>query len=234
MEKDAPGLLKAVRSVTPNPIRYLVNTHVHRDHVGANRVWAREGALVVAHANVGARLAKDPGGLVAGPHGGLPDLLFGEGDPAQRARMDIHLGGAEFHLLHICAAHTDGDLVFGYPAELVMHMGDLFFHGLLPYVDTGRGGSFDGLAAEMDQLASWLPADVKIIPGHGPMATRKDLLRYRDLLRAVQAHVKAHPGLTPAALAAAFDTAAWPDYKPQPGFVTWESLFASALPVAKP
>jgi len=109
-----------------------------------------------------------------------------------------------------------------------MHMGDLFFNGLLPFVDTESGGSFDGLVAQVDHVAGWVPEGVKIIPGHGPIATRKDLCRYRDLLKAVQAHAKANPALAPAALAAKFDTAAWPDYKPMDGFVTWTSLFGVA------
>jgi glyoxylase-like metal-dependent hydrolase (beta-lactamase superfamily II) len=227
-ERLAPGLLKAVRSVTAKPIKYLVNTHAHGDHVGANVVLEKQVVAIVAHANVRRRMILDQVKLEPAKRGGLPELAFGEEDPAVRARLDIHLGTGEFHLLHLGPGHTDGDVIFGYAQELVMHMGDLFFHGLLPYIDREGGGSFDGLAAQVDSLAGWVPDGVKIIPGHGPVATRKDFLRYRDLLRAVQSHVKAHPDQAPAALAAGFDTGAWPDYKPLEGFVTWESLFAAA------
>jgi glyoxylase-like metal-dependent hydrolase (beta-lactamase superfamily II) len=227
-EAIAPGLLKAVRSVTPKPIRYLVNTHAHPDHVGANVVLEKQVMAIVAHANVRKRMVLAQAKLEPSKRGGLPELAFGEEDPNVRARLDIHLGGADFHLLHMGPGHTDGDIILGYPAERVMHMGDLFFNGILPYVDGESGGSFDGLVAQVDHVAGWIPDDARIIPGHGPVASKKDLQRYRDLLKAVQAHVKAHPGQAPAALAAGFDTQAWPDYKAMPGFVSWESLFAVA------
>ncbi|WP_306598578.1 MBL fold metallo-hydrolase [Geothrix sp. 21YS21S-2] len=220
-EAGAPGLLQAVRTVTDKPVRYLVNTHVHRDHVGANAWMEKQGVTLVAHANVRARLARTQ-------QAGLPAICYGEENPALRARMDLHLGASEFHLLHLAPGHTDGDTIFGYPQELVLAMGDLFFNGALPFIDTQSGGSLDGLVATLDNLATWLPDGTKIIPGHGPVAAKKDLLRLRDFLRALQAHVKAHPDLAPAALAAGFDTAAWADFKPSPGFVSWESLFAGA------
>jgi len=211
-EAIAPGLLKAIRSVTDKPIKYLVNTHGHPDHVGANLVLEKQVMAIVAHANVRRRMVLAQAGLPPAKQGGLPELAFGEEDPAIRARMDIHLGSAEFHLLHAGPGHTDGDIMFGYPQEKVIHMGDLFFNGLLPFIDRDSGGSFDGLVAQIDSVAGWLPEDSKIIPGHGP----------------VQAHARAHPDQAPSALAAGFDTGAWPDCKPMPGFVTWESLFAAA------
>jgi glyoxylase-like metal-dependent hydrolase (beta-lactamase superfamily II) len=107
-------------------------------------------------------------------------------------------------------------------------MGDLFFLGMLPYIDAENGGSFDGLVAQVASVASWIPDDARIIPGHGPVCGKPELARYRDFLLAVQAHVKANPGKDAAALAASFDGAAWPDWKPRPEFVTWESLFSVA------
>ena len=227
-ERIAPGLLAAIRTVTDKPIKYLVNTHAHPDHVGANVVLEKQVMAIVAHANVRKRMILAQAKLDVSKQGGLPELSFGEEDASIRARLDIHLGKAEFHLLHLGPGHTDGDILFGYPQELIMHMGDLFFNGMLPYVDLESGGSFDGLVAQVDKVANFLPEGAKLIPGHGPIASRKDLVRYRDLLKAVQAHVKAHPDQDAAALAAGFDTGAWPDYKPTPGFVTWESLFAVA------
>jgi glyoxylase-like metal-dependent hydrolase (beta-lactamase superfamily II) len=116
----------------------------------------------------------------------------------------------------------------GIPSVLVMHMGDLFFLGMLPYIDAESGGSFDGLAAQVASVASWLPEGARIIPGHGPVCGRKELLRYRDFLQAVQAHVKANPTQDAAALAASFDGNAWPEWKPRADFVTWQTLFSVA------
>lgn len=227
-ERLAPGLLKAIRSVTDKPIRYLVNTHAHPDHVGANLVLEKQVMAIVAHANVRRRMVVAQAKLEPARQGGLPELAFGEEDPRVRGRLDIHLGKAEFHLLHMLPGHTDGDILVGFPAERVIHMGDLFFNGILPYIDTTNGGSFEGLVEQIGQVAAWLPDDARVIPGHGPVCGKKELVRYRDFLRAVQAHAKARPGLDPKGLAASFDREAWSDWKPLPNFVSWENLFAVA------
>jgi len=221
-EKSAPELLKAIRTVTSQPIKYVINTHHHPDHVGANAFFARQGAILVAHANVRKHLlAQDPKAA------GLPELTFGDEDGTQRARMDLHLDALELHLVHFGPAHTDDDVAIGSPADRVLHLGDLFFHGLLPFIDVKSGGSLEGLAAEFDWLASWLPEDVKIIPGHGPLCEKKDLLHHRDFLKAVLLHAKTNPGKSPKELAESFETKAWSDYQPLAGLVTWETLFGA-------
>jgi len=223
-EKSAPELLKAVRTVTQNPIKYLVNTHHHPDHVGANGFFARQGAIIVAHANVRKHLlAQNPK-----TQEGLPELSVGEEDGAKLARLDLHLEDLELHMVHYGLGHTDDDLAIGSPTDKVLHLGDLFFHGLLPFIDKDAGGSLDGLLAEFEWLASWLPEDVKIIPGHGPICGKADLLHHRDFLKAVLAHAKANPAKSPRELADSFDAKAWSDYKPLEGFVTWETLFGAA------
>ena len=227
-EPLVPGLLETVRTVTDKPVKYLINTHVHGDHTGGNRALASQVTAIIAHANVRRRLEAEQAKLPPAQRGGLPELLLGSQDAAEQARLDIHLDDTDLHLVHRGPAHTDGDVIVGVPGTRMLHMGDLFFNGILPFVDTERGGSFDGLVSQLDWLASWVPEDVKIIPGHGPVCGKAQLLRYRDFLKAVQAHVKTHPGLDPRALAAGFDQAAWPGWKPTPTFVTWETLFAAA------
>ncbi|WP_306591417.1 MBL fold metallo-hydrolase [Geothrix sp. 21YS21S-4] len=229
-ERLVPGLVEAVRSVTDKPIKYLINTHAHGDHVGGNVALEKQVSAIIAHANVRKRMETEQAKLEPAKRGGLPELALGSEDPKERARLNIHLDGTEIHLLHLGPGHTDGDVIVGVPAALVMHMGDLFFLGILPYVDLeGGGGSFDGLVAQIASVASWIPDGARIIPGHGPVCGKKELLRYRDFLQAVQAHAKANPGKDAAALAASFDTAAWPEWKPRPDFVTWETLFSAAL-----
>ncbi len=227
-ERLVPGLLAAVRSVTDKPIKYLINTHAHPDHVGGNPALEKLVTAIVAHTNVLKRMETEQAKLEPAKRGGLPELALGSEDATEKARLDIHLDGTGLHLVHAGPGHTDGDVMVGIPAARVLHMGDLFFNGILPFIDTGSGGSFDGLVAQVAWVATWLPEDTRIIPGHGPVCGKKELLRYRDLLLAVQAHVKAHPSLDAKALAASFDTAAWPDWKPMPTFVTWETLFAVA------
>jgi cyclase len=223
-----PGLLDAIASITKKPIKLLVNTHFHLDHVGGNPRLADRVQAIVAHANVPARVVADQEKLAPAERGGLPTLLVGEHDAEKPARLDVRLDGLELHVLHRRAAHTDGDLFVGMPSEHVMHLGDLFFLGMLPFVDVQAGGSFDGLVDTIAWLASWVPDDVKIIPGHGPVCGKKELVRYRDFLAAIQAHARASPGKSSKALAETIDAAAWPEWKPMPTFVTWETLFDAA------
>ena len=227
-ERLVPGLLEAVRSVTDKPIKYLINTHGHGDHVGGNVVLEQQVAAIIAHANVRRKLVTEQAKLDPAKRGGLPELALGSEDAKEKARLDIHLDGTDIHLLHLGPGHTDGDVLVGIPSVLVMHMGDLFFLGMLPYVDGAGGGSFDGLVAQIASVAAWLPEGARIIPGHGPVCGKKELLRYRDLLLAVQSHVKANATKDPVALAAGFDRAAWPEWQPRPDFVTWETLFSVA------
>jgi glyoxylase-like metal-dependent hydrolase (beta-lactamase superfamily II) len=222
----AAGLLETVASITDKPIKILVNTHHHGDHVGGNPVVAAKVQVVLAHANVRRRVEAEQAKLEPARRGGLPGLLVGEQDPERPARLDVRLDGLELHVVHRRAAHTDGDLMVGMPAELVLHAGDLIFLGMLPFVDVkDGGGSFDGLVETIAWLASWVPDDSRIIPGHGPVCGKEELLRYRDFLAALQAHARASPAKSSKALAESFDGAAWPEWKPVPTFVTWETLF---------
>ena len=227
-ERLVPGLLEAVRSITDKPIKYLINTHGHPDHVGGNVVLEKQVSAIIAHANVRKRMLTAQAKLDVAKRGGLPELALGSEDAKERARLNIHLDGTEIHLLHIGPGHTDGDVIVGIPAVLVMHMGDLFFLGMLPYIDTDNGGSFEGLVAQIAAVASWIPEGARIIPGHGPVCGKKELLRYRDFLLAVQAHAKATPTKDAATMAASFDAAAWPEWQPRADFVTWETLFSVA------
>lgn len=227
-ERLAPGLLAAIRTVTDKPIKYLVNTHFHGDHTGANAVLEKQVMAIVAHSTVRARMKTEQAKLEPAKQGGLPELALGDPDPRTRARLNIHLDGTEIHLLHLGPGHTEGDLIVGIPALKVIHMGDTVILGMLPYIDTEGGGSFDGLVSQIEAVASFLPEGAKVIPGHGPVCGRTEFLRYRDFLKAIQAHAKAGPKKTPRELADTFETGAWPEWKPNPRFVTWESLFAAA------
>jgi glyoxylase-like metal-dependent hydrolase (beta-lactamase superfamily II) len=226
-ENILPGLLEAVKSVTDKPIKYLINTHWHGDHTGGNIVLEKQVTAILAHTNVRSRLAKaqeKPGAK----QGGLPEITVGFPDPKEKAYMAIHLGGTEMHLLHQAAGHTDGDLILGLPHSHVMHMGDLFFNGLIPYIDVSSGGNLEGMIANAEGVLAFLPEDAKIIPGHGPVGGKKDLARFRDFLKAVQAHVKANPKMTGKELDAAFDHKAWADFKPLGAFLNYERFFELA------
>ncbi len=221
------SLLAAVRSVTDRPLRWVVNTHYHPDHVGGNAPLEKQVWAIVAHANVRKRLAEGQA-REPGQKGGLPSVTFGEEDPAARARLELHLDDVEIELLHYQAGHTDGDVVVVIPAVHAVHLGDLFFNGRTPVMDLGAGGSLAGMIANVERILAWVPDDAKIIPGHGPVGGKKELARFLDFLVASRDHVAANPGRSGAELAASFDRKAFPEFTDIPPFLDWAGFFELA------
>ena len=167
--------LKKLGSEKP---RFILNTHWHGDHTGGNAVFGGEGTLI-SHTNVLNRLS-------------TPQELFGRTiDPSPKEALPIitfdvslslHFNGEEIKAMHYPNGHTDGDAVIYFKGANVVHMGDDFFSGRFPFVDLGSGGSVQGLTANIQKVVDWLPADVKIIPGHGPLSTIDDLKAYHGML----------------------------------------------------
>lgn len=220
-----PGLLKAVKSVTDKPIKYLINTHHHGDHVGGNLALEKQVQVIVAHTNVRRRMELAQAKLEPVKRGGLPEITFGDADPKIRSVLAINLDGAEIHLAHFGPGHTDGDVLIGIPSAHVMHMGDIFFNGLTPVIDLNSGGSLAGMIANLDAVLSFLPDDSKVIPGHGPVGGKKDVARFRDFLKAVQKHIEANPAKTGKELDDSFDHKAWSDFHDLPPNRTWDKFF---------
>jgi glyoxylase-like metal-dependent hydrolase (beta-lactamase superfamily II) len=226
-ENILPGLREAVKSVTTKPIKYLINTHHHGDHTGGNRGLQDQVVAIVAHSNVRKHLLEEQKGKPAAEQGGLPEITVGEEDGRVRARMDIYLGGVEMHLLHLKPGHTDGDIMVGLPhaSVPVLHMGDLFFNGMIPFIDLKSGGSLAGMIENVEHILAFVPENTKIIPGHGPVGTKKDLAHFRDFMKAAQSHVAAHPGMSGKDLDASFDHKAWADVKPLGDFLNYAAFF---------
>lgn len=178
----------AVASVTDQPLRFVVNTHWHGDHVGGNENFANGGSIIVAHENVRKRMES----------GQFFELFDREVPPASPAALPIitfetsirlHLAG-EAEVLHLPAAHTDGDAIIRFLDENVVHAGDVFFNGSYPIIDVGSGGSADGLIAAVELILDLVDENTKIIPGHGPLADRTALQAYHDMLVAAIPPVK--------------------------------------------
>ncbi len=220
-----PGLLKVVKSVTDKPIKYLINTHHHGDHVGGNIALEKQVQAIVAHTNVRHRMEMEQAKLEPAKRGGLPEITFGDRDPKVRSVLAINLDGTEIHLAHFGAGHTDGDVLVGIPGTHVMHMGDIFFNGLTPYIDLSSGGSLAGMIVNIDAVLAFLPEDSKIIPGHGPVGGKKDVIRARDFLKAVQKHVADNPAKTGKELDASFDHKTWSDVHDLAPFLSWDKFF---------
>ena len=170
---------EAISTLTTQPVTRLFNTHWHGDHTGGNQTFGSEGAQIIAHENVYLRMSTDQnrGGKVtpASPKEALPDMTFED-------RMHFYVLEEPVLFIHVHNAHTDGDALAWFPESNVMHMGDVFFNGRYPYIDLNSGGSLDGMIRAVE-VANLLTDDkTQIIPGHGPLANKKELLAYHKFL----------------------------------------------------
>jgi glyoxylase-like metal-dependent hydrolase (beta-lactamase superfamily II) len=176
-------ILAAIKAITKDPVRFVVNTHWHGDHTGGNENMGKAGAFIVAHDNVRKRMSTEQF-LAAfkvttppSPEGALPVVTFAEG-------LTFWWNGEEIRVHHVAPAHTDGDALVHFVKADVVHMGDLFFNGGYPFIDTSSGGTVDGVIAAADGVLKTVTEKTRIIPGHGPLATKADLQAYRDVVKA--------------------------------------------------
>ncbi len=173
----------AIAGLGATPVKFLINTHWHFDHSGGNENFGKEGALIMAHDNVRIRMAN--GGSAAGraidpaPSEALPVVTYEDG-------LKLHLNGDTVHVKHMPSGHTDGDSIVFWEKANVLHMGDLYFNKVtLPFIDINSGGNATGMLKAADMALGMIDDDTKIIPGHGPIATKADLTVYRDMLHDV-------------------------------------------------
>ena len=180
---------KAVADLDATPVKYLINTHWHYDHSGGNENLGKAGAIIMAHDNVRVRMAA--GATIAGnvvppaAKVALPVITYADG-------VKLHLNGEEVRVIHMPAGHTDGDSIIHWTKSNVIHMGDLFFFQVtFPFVDGGSGGNVRGIVAAADKALAIADDQTKIIPGHGAVATKADLQKYRDMVAEIIAKVEA-------------------------------------------
>ncbi len=182
-------LQAAIDRITEEPVEFLINTHVHGDHVGGNAVLGQEGAVIVAHDNLRRRLLAEgiptgPGASAPAPRAALPVLTFADS-------VTFHLNGREAFVFHVDRAHTDGDAVIHFREDNVIHAGDAVFNGLFPFIDLDSGGSVEGYIAAQKRILDLADDDTRIIPGHGTLADKEDLQAALDMLEDALERVRA-------------------------------------------
>ncbi len=176
-----PKVKTAIAAVNDKPVRFLINTHWHFDHTGGNPVFGKEGSLIIAHENVRKRLAVDQRIGTLGrevpalPEEGLPVITFTKS-------IAFHTNGQEIEVIHMPGAHTDGDGVVLFKKANVIHAGDIFFNCGYPFIDVEAGGDIDGMIEAVKAILKLCDDKTRIIPGHGPLASKEDMETYRDML----------------------------------------------------
>jgi cyclase len=210
----APGIVAQIRKVTDRPIKFLLNTHHHGDHVGGNEVF-KQFAIIMAHDNVRRRMLASPADIQKEYPARLEEakkagneemakFLAEQIEWAKKVNVEeiaapiltfdselrVHLGGETIQIWHTPPAHTDGDSVVYFEKANVLHMGDDFFHQVIPFIDVKAGGSAKGYLVALDRVIGRARADVKIIPGHGEVTDLAGLKGFRqyiaDLLDSAQ------------------------------------------------
>jgi cyclase len=172
--------IATVEQLTAGPVNFVINTHAHGDHTGANPALAERGATIVAHDNLRQALLADD----AFDKSGIPELTFNDS-------VTFHLNGHSAYVFHIPSAHTDGDAAIKFSDVNVIHAGDVFFNKVFPFIDLDGGGSVDGFIAGQQEILSMADDDTRIIPGHGPLASKADLQAAVDMLIDAKSRVKA-------------------------------------------
>jgi glyoxylase-like metal-dependent hydrolase (beta-lactamase superfamily II) len=190
----------AVTAAGGGDVEFVINTHWHGDHTGGNANFGNAGAMIMAQDNVRVRLAAaedaDPAGF---PRVTFPD------------RVNFYWNADAVDLIHVAPAHTDGDTVVHFTNLNAFHMGDTFFNGAYPFIDVDSAGSFDGYIEAGERVIALADDDTRIIPGHGPLASKADLEEWIGILKTIRGRFQSliDQGLSADEVVAAGVTSEW-------------------------
>ena len=174
-------ILAAVKEAGGDTPRFLMNTHYHFDHTGGNENLGKAGSLIIAQDNVRKLMSIETvlkafnATIPAQPKDALPVITFGQD-------LSLHFNDETIHAIHMPNAHTSGDSVIFFEGANVVHAGDIMFNGMFPFIDSDHGGSLKGMIDAVEKLLPLVDDDTRIIPGHGPLASKADLKAYHGML----------------------------------------------------
>jgi len=170
----APKLKASLKQIADAPVKIVVNTHFHGDHIQGNAVF-RESSTIVAHENTAKNLIRT--NTKENPTDRMMPMI------KVKDRTNLFFNDEEIQLIHCPNSHTDGDLAVYFTKSKVLHLGDMFFFQMFPGIYKNGGGDLKGLIVSLDKILAEIPADAKVVPGHGDLATMKDLADYVTMLK---------------------------------------------------
>ena len=185
----APKIKAAIAEISDKPVKYVINTHWHGDHMGGNEVFGADGSIIIAHDNVRTRISTDQfmehqqRTVPASPEVAWPIVTFSD-------ELTYYFNDEEILVRHAPPAHTDGDAAIYFKNANVIHMGDAFVRYGYPFVDISSGGSVTGMVANLDDIIATVNDNTVVIPGHGELSTRQDMIEFRDILKDIVAGVQ--------------------------------------------
>jgi glyoxylase-like metal-dependent hydrolase (beta-lactamase superfamily II) len=178
----------ALSAIDDGPVRFVLNTHWHGDHTGGNENLGRAGALIVAHDDVRTRMSVDQfveifeREVPASSPAALPVVTFND-------TVTFHLNGDVIHVFHVPPGHTDGDSIVHFREADVLHTGDVYWNGMYPVIDYSAGGTIDGMIEAVEIALALVGPETRVIPGHGALSGRAELVAYRDMLRSARERI---------------------------------------------
>lgn len=186
----APKLKAALAKMNAGNVRYVISSHYHGDHTGANAAFHDDGAVIIGQENCRLRMTQSRYSGLTGktsppaPAASLPTVTY-------EKKLSLYFNGEEVEAAHRQPAHTDGDTIVYFHHANVVHMGDVFVNNLYPYIDLGANGTVDGYFPVIDEVLTRIDDKTRVVPGHGPIATKQQLKAYRDMIQTVRDRVAA-------------------------------------------
>jgi len=186
----ASKTLDTIRTFSSAPIKAVVNSHIHPDHTGGNAFFAKQGAVIFAQENLREEMLHPPGNAGRAPDpAGVPTMTYRYGSPGTPA-VTIHMNGETVDFIPMMPSHTAGDTIVRFEKANMIYIEDFYRNFGYPFADQANGGSIKGMIEAIDLIEKIAGPDTTLVPGHGTLVTKKDLLPYRAMLVDIMAKVQ--------------------------------------------